>query len=229
MRIACSLFQKLACLGFLLSLACSSDNKSSHDNAGPDGSQPDGSSRDGSQPDSAEPNSDGSADLPKPACDATKSGGSKNVNAPALVATLFDSWHESWLGSPAVADLDGDGTMEIIAARSNLVLAWHLDGKRVLRLETEGSRIWSSPVVADLVKSSDGLEIAAASRASIYLWNARGELMPGFPFTWQGELRSLAAGDIDGMENSNLSQSPPRNCHRMARVTSSSQSTPTAP
>ena len=88
--------------------------------------------------------------------------------------------------------------MEIIAARSNLVLAWHLDGKRVLRLETEGSRIWSSPVVADLVKSNDGLEIAAASRASIYLWNARGELMPGFPFTWQGELRSLAAGDIDG-------------------------------
>jgi hypothetical protein len=115
-----------------------------------------------------------------------------------LLATLHDSWHEGWLGSPAVADLDGDGVMEILAPRGGLLLGWHLDGTVVLRLETGGGRIWSSPVVADLVGSSPGLEVAVAARGGIHAWSAKGELLPGFPFEWRDELRSLAAGDIDG-------------------------------
>jgi len=135
--------------------------------------------------------------VPKPSCNPVQ-GGSKTVQEPILVATLFDSWHESWLGSPAIVDVDGDGTMEILAARGNQILGWHLDGSIVLRLETEGGRIWSSPVVGEFVSSSPGLEVAAAAGKSIYLWNANGQLMPGFPFHWQSELRSLAAGDVDG-------------------------------
>jgi hypothetical protein len=37
-----------------------------------------------------------------------------------------------------------------------------------------------------------------ASRGEIVAYSATGAVLPGFPFTWREELRSLAAGDIDG-------------------------------
>ena len=43
-----------------------------------------------------------------------------------------------------------------------------------------------------------GLEIAVAARSDIHLYDAAGDEMPGFPFTFQDELRTLAGGDIDG-------------------------------
>ena len=132
-----------------------------------------------------------------PACAAT-TGGSTSVAPPQLIATLEDSFHESWLASPAVADLTGDGTPEIIAARSSVVLGWHLNGDIVFRGTITGSRVWSSPVVADLVPGNPGLEVAVAGRDRIYLWNSAAQLMPGFPHVWRDELRSIAAGDIDG-------------------------------
>ncbi len=134
--------------------------------------------------------------LPAPSC-TPGTNGSATVATPTLVATLFDRWQEAWLGSPAVADLDGDGVPEIIVARDDLLIAWHLDNSTVFKNQT-GGRIWSSPVVADLVPSVPGLEVAAASRDKIYAWDAHGASLPGFPVTWRDELRSLAAGDIDG-------------------------------
>ncbi len=139
------------------------------------------------------------APLPSPACDVAPGGGSASVAEPELVATLFDRWHEAWLGSPAVADIDEDGTPEILVPRGNLVLGWHVDGQEVFRAEVaDGDRIWSSPIVGNLVGNSPGLEIAVAARDKIYAWSASGTALPGFPFTWRDELRSLAAGDIDG-------------------------------
>ncbi len=132
---------------------------------------------------------------PAPSCEAA--GGTENVQTPELLATLFDRWHEAWLGSPAVADVDADGTNEILVPRGNLLLGWHLDGEVVLRMEVEG-RIWASPVIADLVPETEGLEIAVAARDAIYAWDSSGTTLPGFPSTWRDELRSLAAGDIDG-------------------------------
>ncbi len=132
---------------------------------------------------------------PKPSCKAE--GGSAEVKAPELLATLSDRYHEGWLASPAVADLDGDGENEIILARAGLLLAFHLDNRVVFRVETEG-RIWSSPVVADLVPEREGLEVAFAARGRIHMVDAQGEALPGFPFMGRDELRSIAAGDIDG-------------------------------
>lgn len=137
------------------------------------------------------------APLPPPppaACDPSPGGGSATVQAPMMIASVADRWHESWLGSPAVADLDGDGTSEIIVARSGLLLGWHLDGTVVLRVEVEG-RIWASPIVADIVPERAGLEVAFASRGEIHVVDASGASLPGFPFNWRDELRSLAAGD----------------------------------
>ncbi len=132
---------------------------------------------------------------PAPSCKA--SGGSASVAEPELLATLSDRYHEGWLASPTIADLDGDGENEIILARAGLLLALHLDNTVVFRVETAG-RIWSSPVVADLVPERPGLEVAFATRGQIYMVDSKGNALPGFPFTGRDELRSLSAGDIDG-------------------------------
>ncbi len=135
--------------------------------------------------------------LPPAACEAAPDGGSEAVAEPTLVATLKDRWHEAWLASPAVADLDSDGISEIIVARDELLQIWHLDGELVRSLEVEG-RIWASPVVADLRPELEGLEVAVAARGRIYAWDAGGTALPGFPFAWRDEMRPLAAADIDG-------------------------------
>lgn len=145
--------------------------------------------------DTASPGDTTPPPLPAPSCEAA--GGTDNVAAPQLVATLFDRWHEAWLGSPAVADLDGDGTLEILVPRGNLLLGWHIDGSIPFRAEINGGRIWASPIVADLSPSHAGLEVAVAGRDSIYVYDAQANLLPGFPVIWRDELRSIAAGDID--------------------------------
>jgi hypothetical protein len=122
---------------------------------------------------------------------------SATVAAPTLLASLSDRWHEAWLSSPAVADLDADGTNEIIAPRADRLQVFHLDGSIPWQHDVEG-RIWSSPVVGELRLDSPGLEVAVAARGTIHLYDADGNELSGFPVTWRDELRSLAAGDIDG-------------------------------
>ncbi len=139
----------------------------------------------------------GAVQPPAPSCDPAPAGGGTTVATPELAYTLSDQWHEAWLASPAVADLDADGTPEIVVARHGRVIAWHADGTILWKNDVEG-RCWASPVVADLVPSAPGLEVAQSSDDKIYAWDAAGNALPGFPVTWRGELRSLAAGDIDG-------------------------------
>jgi hypothetical protein len=141
-------------------------------------------------------------DLPRASCDA-EADGQAMVQAPELLTRLADRWHEAWLASPAVADLDADGENEIVVARDNLLLVWHLDGSEIWRAEVSG-RIWSSPLVLDLRPELPGLEVALASRESIYAYGADGATLDGFPFAWRDELRALAAGDIDGDGNFEL-------------------------
>src|SRR5690606_31589955 len=78
----------------------------------------------------------------------------------------------------------------------SLLLVWGRDGEVAWRGEGPG-RIWSSPLVLDLLDSSAGLEVVVASRDSILAWDAEGNSLPGFPVSWRDELRALAAQDID--------------------------------
>ena len=139
---------------------------------------------------------DGPGPLPPPSCTAAAAG-SSTIAVPELRYTLSDRFHEAWLGSPAVADLDGDGVVEIVVPRDQLLIAWHVDNTIAWKA-TLPARIWSSPVVADLVPSRSGLEVAVASGDRIAAFGADGQPLAGFPFVWRSELRSLAAGDIDG-------------------------------
>lgn len=153
---------------------------------------------------SSDARADASADsvvpvvLPAPSCTPRTGGGRAEASSPVLRRTLSDRWHESWLASPAVADLDGDGTREIVLARAGRLLVYHPDGALVWSFDVpSGGRIWASPVVADL--AGDGaLEVAFAARERVFVLDARGRSLPGFPYAWRDELRSLAAGDLDG-------------------------------
>ncbi|MCU0661667.1 MAG: VCBS repeat-containing protein [Myxococcota bacterium] len=133
---------------------------------------------------------------PAPACD--EAGGSSEVATPLLLRGLGGGWEEAWLGSPAVADLDADGQMEIAVARGNVVKVFRPGG--TLAFETSGceGRIWSSPVVANLDSDKATLELAVACRGAIWAYDSEGVPLPGFPVQGMDELRSLAAGDLDG-------------------------------
>ncbi len=143
------------------------------------------------------PDAGGPIDPPAASCTAGPGGGSETVEVPQLLVSISDRWHEGWLASPSIADLDGDGTSEIVLARAGRLGVWHADGSEQWKVDVDG-RIWTSPVVGDLLPSTPGLEIAIASRDAILLYDAAGTLAPGYPFQWRDELRSLAAGDIDG-------------------------------
>jgi hypothetical protein len=134
-------------------------------------------------------------DPPTPVCEG--GGGSATAEAPVLARALDAQGQEGWLGSPIVLDLDGDGSVEVAAARGESVVVWDQGGGVRWRRATDG-RVWASPVAVDLDPDRPGIEIAAASRGRIHVWDPAGDELPGFPFEWQDELRSLAAGDIDG-------------------------------
>jgi hypothetical protein len=110
---------------------------------------------------------------------------------------LTDDGSEGWLASPAIADLDGDGKVEIIAARGGHVIAWHADGTRAFSFDTTKDRIWASPIVGNFTGDAK-LEIAVAARDSAYLIDASGHAVSGFPKVWGTETRTVAAGDVDG-------------------------------
>lgn len=148
-------------------------------------------------------------------CAPLPGGATGPVQAPVLRQTLPASWDENWLASPAVADLDGDGDLEIIAARHSVLYVWDASGIPVWRAawnhnasdpeDHGGSRMWASPVVGDFDGDGD-LEIAVGSDAdsssgvNIAVYDHTGQLLPGWPVHFGGsdEIRSITAGDLDG-------------------------------
>lgn len=175
----------LASLVFAASLAACGDDST----AAPDMGRP--------PPDFGPPVDAALPPPPSAACEPSPGGGSATVAAPVLRATLSDRWHEGWLASPVALDVDGDGVKEIVAARSGRVNAWKLDGTLVASFDVDG-RIWSSPIVADLIPEHAGMELAFAERGNLHVLGADLTELPGWPFAWNDELRSLAAGDLDG-------------------------------
>ena len=135
--------------------------------------------------------------LSAPACTPAAGGGRSSVSEPRLIQRYADRWHEGWLGSPAVVDLDGDGSREVVAARDSRLLVWSAGGQVRFSRDVNG-RIWAAPIVGDLRPGRPGLEIAAAARGRLYAWDANGRTLNGFPRRVRDEMRSLAAGDIDG-------------------------------
>ena len=127
---------------------------------------------------------------------------SQTILAPVLKwgnGGCYSSWCETgWYSSPAVADLDGDGTIEVIGATYTLFVLNGEDGSLQWSADPPGSRVWPGVVVADL--SADGdLEIVVASGGgNLSVFNHLGGYEPGWPQNpASNEFRSLAVDDLD--------------------------------
>jgi uncharacterized repeat protein (TIGR01451 family) len=120
------------------------------------------------------------------------------------------SWCETgWYSSPAVADLDGDGTVEVIASAYSIAVLDGETGQLEWRMasghdrgEPEADsvgRTWPGIVVADLDGDGD-LEIATAhSGGTVSVYDAQGYFEPGWPqVPTDNELRGLSVYDLDG-------------------------------
>ena len=122
----------------------------------------------------------------------------------------FTSWCErGWYSSPAVADLDGDGSFEVIASAYSIVVLNGSDGTLQWRMPSgfdrsipgasNVGRTWPGIVVAD-IDGDDHPEIATAHGdgwVSVYDHNGFFESgWPKRPAT--SELRGLAVHDLEG-------------------------------
>jgi hypothetical protein len=138
--------------------------------------------------------------LTNPVCTAGVSSGA--VQAPVFVKNL--PGQTGWFASPVVADLDGDGTNELIVASYDLYV-FDAKGNLLDRVQGNGSRIYAPHVVTDL--EGDGVyEIVCGQRHQVYAYEWRNgglHLKAGWPVdtTTAGEapeVRGLAAADLDG-------------------------------
>lgn len=122
----------------------------------------------------------------------------------------FNSWCETgWYSSPAVADLDGDGSAEVIASAYSIVvldgatgaLRWRVKSGHDRSEPDAGNvgRTWPGVVVADVDGNGD-LEIVTAHGGGIVsVYDHEGYFQPGWPrHPADGELRGLSAYDLDG-------------------------------
>ena len=132
------------------------------------------------------------------------------VSVPTLRMNLPGSWDEDWFASPAVYDLDGDGSREIIVGRHSVIYVWNSDGtlkwsapvglNETPSITHGSSRQYASPVVGDLDGDGKG-EIAVAYSNKVVIYDHNGMVQNGWPQSFPGstsEIRSIAAADLNG-------------------------------
>ena len=109
----------------------------------------------------------------------------------------YSSWCETgWYSSPAVANIDSDPQLEVLAGTYDLVALDGETGSLEWRVEN-ANRVWPGIVVADLtgngsieiVVGRSGDQLAVYSLAGALLWSRS-------PFG-EGEIRTLALADLE--------------------------------
>ena len=110
----------------------------------------------------------------------------------------YSSWCETgWYSSPAVTDLDGDGTMEVIAGAYSIFILNGEDGTdHQPGINPPGDRVWPGVVVADIDDNGDLEFITAHGQGYLNVFDHEGNIVwTRRPVT--NELRGLSVYDLD--------------------------------
>jgi hypothetical protein len=111
----------------------------------------------------------------------------------------YSSWCETgWYSSPAYADLDGDGKIEVIAAAYSIFILDGESGELIRQIDPPGGRVWPSIVVADLDQNGSLEIVSAHGDGYLNVFDHAGNLVWSRQPTPGNELRSLAVYDLDG-------------------------------
>jgi len=122
--------------------------------------------------------------LPRPTPTLTRTGFTMRRGFP------IEAGHD-YIAAPTVADLDGDGTLEILTANvDGSVYAFHDSGRPVSGWpQSTGEALVGAVAVADI--DLDGApEVAAAGGNRLYVWHANGDDMRGFPGSTPNVMRA---------------------------------------
>ncbi len=133
------------------------------------------------------------------------------VKAPVLKwknGGCYSSWCETgWYSSPAVADLDGNGTMEIVASAYSIValegstgeVIWRVNPGKDRKSEPGYShRTWPGIWIKDVDGDNSPDIITAHSGGYVSVYNNQGYFKQGWPKRpLTNELRGLFVSDID--------------------------------
>ncbi len=128
----------------------------------------------------------------------------------------YTSWCEKgWYSSPAVADLDNDGNMEVIGSAYSIVVLNGETGNLIWRVYSGSDRsstttsnvgrTWPGIVVAD-VDGDNELEIVSAHGDSyLSVYNSDGYFETGWPIILNvNEFRGLSVADLDQNNSMNI-------------------------
>lgn len=102
--------------------------------------------------------------------------------------------------SPSVADLDGDGTKDIVLGNHNgRVFAWKADGSLLPGWPAfVGTRTTSKPAICDINVDGSPEIIVTSQEGKIHVLRADGTRLPGWPQAVGGMVvSSVALGDMD--------------------------------
>jgi len=142
---------------------------------------------------------DGSV-APTAACKSE--GGTGTVAMPTFVRNIA-AGETGWFSSPAVVDLDGDGTKEIVAPLYS-TFVFDPKGKQLAKGTATKGRVYAPGVVADL--DGDGVKeiVVGGNAGTVAAYNYKnGALVPKWTASTSSggqdpEARGMAAGDLDG-------------------------------
>lgn len=123
------------------------------------------------------------------------------VQAPVLKwqrGGCYSSWCETgWYSSPAVADLDNDGKMEVLGGAYTLFALNGENGTKQFSIDTAGDRVWPGVVTADIDNNGDVEIVIAQGGGYVTVLDHLGKIVwSRRPTT--SELRGLSVYDLDG-------------------------------
>ena len=125
------------------------------------------------------------------------------LGAPTLKWQRCPPWYceTGWYASPAAADIDGDGQVEVLWGGYTLMAVNGSTGAIEWTADSPGGgRLWPGIVVADLDDDGDLEIVTGNGEGYISVYTGSGSAWPGWPKQPTGagnELRSLAVADLD--------------------------------